>query len=154
RQGQALVMTPQLMQAIKLLQLSNLDLAAFVNNEVESNPLLERGEEGDLGLRGAQPEIDPNRRANDRTGGASPDRPGARAAPVNNRIDDEAAVNVDTASSWRNNSGSLAQDWSSAGANPRPDLEYNMEAFVSAEMTLSEHLAAQLAITVADPAQR
>src|SRR3954465_4828983 len=46
RQGHALVMTPQLMQAIKLLQLSNLDLAAYVENELEHNPLLERTDEG------------------------------------------------------------------------------------------------------------
>src|SRR5262245_23410635 len=45
RQSQALVMTPQLMQAIKLLQLSNLDLAAYVESELEKNPLLERGNE-------------------------------------------------------------------------------------------------------------
>ena len=42
RQTQGLVMTPQLMQAIKLLQLSSLDLAAYVDNELERNPLLER----------------------------------------------------------------------------------------------------------------
>src|ERR1700751_2546297 len=47
RQSQALVMTPQLMQAIKLLQLSNLDLTAYVENELERNPLLERSGEGD-----------------------------------------------------------------------------------------------------------
>ena len=35
RQSQSLVMTPQLMQAIKLLQLSNLDLSAFVEEELE-----------------------------------------------------------------------------------------------------------------------
>ena len=40
-------MTPQLMQAIKLLQLSNLDLAAYVEGELERNPLLERASEGD-----------------------------------------------------------------------------------------------------------
>src|SRR5438105_11422323 len=45
RQTQSLVMTPQLMQAIKLLQLSNLDLAAFVEEELERNPLLERATE-------------------------------------------------------------------------------------------------------------
>ena len=44
RQSQALVMTPQLMQAIKLLQLSNLDLAAYVEGELERNPLLERSQ--------------------------------------------------------------------------------------------------------------
>jgi RNA polymerase sigma-54 factor len=47
RQSQALVMTPQLMQAIKLLQLSNLDLAAYVEGELERNPLLERDGEGE-----------------------------------------------------------------------------------------------------------
>lgn len=44
RQGQALVMTPQLQQAIKLLQLSNLELTAYVEQELERNPLLERDE--------------------------------------------------------------------------------------------------------------
>ena len=44
RHSQSLVMTPQLMQAIKLLQLSNLDLVAYVDAELERNPLLERDE--------------------------------------------------------------------------------------------------------------
>src|SRR3954463_2044677 len=46
RQSQALVMTPQLMQAIKLLQLSNLDLTAYVEGELDKNPLLERTRAG------------------------------------------------------------------------------------------------------------
>src|SRR6202163_755380 len=46
RQSQSLVMTPPLMQAIKLLQLSNLDLSAFVEEELERNPLLERASDG------------------------------------------------------------------------------------------------------------
>ena len=45
RQSQQLVMTPQLQQAIKLLQLSNLELNEFVDAELERNPLLERDEE-------------------------------------------------------------------------------------------------------------
>jgi len=45
RQGQSLVMTPQLLQAIKLLQLSSQELVAFVQEELERNPLLERAEE-------------------------------------------------------------------------------------------------------------
>ena len=44
RQGQQLVMTPQLQQAIRLLQFSNLELAEFVDSELERNPLLEREE--------------------------------------------------------------------------------------------------------------
>jgi RNA polymerase sigma-54 factor len=46
RQGQQLVMTPQLQQAIRLLQLSNVELCSFVEAEVERNPLLEREEVG------------------------------------------------------------------------------------------------------------
>ncbi len=45
RQGQSLVMTPQLLQAIKLLQFSNMELASFVQDELERNPLLERADE-------------------------------------------------------------------------------------------------------------
>src|ERR1041385_4108581 len=42
RLGQSLVMTPQLQQAIKLLQLSNVELAEYCEAELEKNPLLER----------------------------------------------------------------------------------------------------------------
>lgn len=52
RQGQGLVITPQLQQAIKLLQLSNLELEAFVEGELERNPLLQR-DEGEPGSESA-----------------------------------------------------------------------------------------------------
>jgi RNA polymerase sigma-54 factor len=50
RQSQSLVMTPQLQQAIKLLALSNLEVEAFIAEEIEKNPLLEaaRDEGGDV----------------------------------------------------------------------------------------------------------
>ena len=41
RQGQSMVLTPQLLQAIKLLQLPSLELTAFINDEIERNPLLD-----------------------------------------------------------------------------------------------------------------
>lgn len=44
RQTQGLVMTPQLQQAIKLLQMSNLELSEHLMEELEKNPLLERAE--------------------------------------------------------------------------------------------------------------
>src|SRR5690348_1979011 len=49
RQSQSLVMTPQLTQAIRLLQLSNLELEAVIAEELSKNPLLESagGEESD-----------------------------------------------------------------------------------------------------------
>jgi len=54
RQTQGLVMTPQLMQAIKLLQLSSLDLVAYVEGELERNPLLERANDDDPPVPGAE----------------------------------------------------------------------------------------------------
>src|SRR5271165_128827 len=45
RQGQTMVLTPQLLQAIKLLQMPNIELSAFIENELACNPLLERAEE-------------------------------------------------------------------------------------------------------------
>ena len=44
RQSQSLVMTPQLQQAIKLLEFSNAELTEFVERELEKNPLLETDE--------------------------------------------------------------------------------------------------------------
>src|SRR5260370_21612786 len=44
---QTLAMTPQLQQAIKLLQFSHLELAAFIQQELEKNPLLSEGSADD-----------------------------------------------------------------------------------------------------------
>lgn len=49
RQSQALVLTPQLAQAIKLLQLSNLELEAYIAEELSKNPLLEGASAEDSG---------------------------------------------------------------------------------------------------------
>ena len=45
RQTQGLVMTPQLQQAIRLLQLTNLELGQYVEQELERNPILERADQ-------------------------------------------------------------------------------------------------------------
>ena len=73
RQTQSLVMTPQLMQAIKLLQLSNLDLVAFVEEELERNPLLERAtDDGDPAERSERTEAgDSGDDGSDDAGGTS-----------------------------------------------------------------------------------
>src|SRR3978361_2258323 len=84
RQSQSLVMTPQLMQAIKLLQLSNLDLATFVEDELERNPLLERANDGtESPVRG---EPSPERAEfsdRDDTGSSFDDGPSDRSDSVN-----------------------------------------------------------------------
>ena len=47
RQTQALVVTPQLLQAIRMLQMGQVDLERFVQSELDANPLLVRAEDAD-----------------------------------------------------------------------------------------------------------
>lgn len=85
RQSQALVMTPQLMQAIKLLQLSSLDLAQYVEGELERNPLLERGSEDDGAAAPEQdaPEVRDDPSPSDWTGDElETSRSGPRGTPI------------------------------------------------------------------------
>jgi RNA polymerase sigma-54 factor len=153
RQSHALVMTPQLMQAIKLLQLSNLDLAAYVEAELERNPLLERTSEED-GERSPEREDAADRHDSEWT--EAHDRAdGARDEPARAGLDDVPPEDADAAAS-RSNAEALPSysEWSGVGSAQRADGDYNLEAFVSAEATLADHLAEQLALTVADPARR
>ncbi len=56
--GQQLTMTPQLQQAIRLLQLSTLDLQQEIQQALEENPMLEVEEDsGDIGVNGAETEL-------------------------------------------------------------------------------------------------
>ena len=157
RQSHALVMTPQLMQAIKLLQLSNLDLAAYVEGELERNPLLERLGEDDVQgeRRGADREASAGAAAtdwaaggHDRGDGAAPEQPGAE-------LDDVPPADADAATSRSNGEAPAGySEWASTGAGGRDNNDYNLEAFVSVETTLADHLAEQLALAVVDPARR
>jgi RNA polymerase sigma-54 factor len=160
RHSQSLVMTPQLMQAIKLLQLSSLDLAAYVEGELERNPLLERASEeaAEQGPGDAEPpsaaeaESGP---ADQWPGEVSP--AGARALEdgldtgLENVFPDDAAESPVVPAM---NSGTIGySEWAAVGAGGR-DSDYDLEAFVSAETTLAGHLSAQLALAIADPVRR
>jgi RNA polymerase sigma-54 factor len=156
RQSQGLVMTPQLMQAIKLLQLSNLDLAAYVEAELERNPLLERGS--------ADGEPAPA----DATGDATADGAGADgmtpAAEFAGSPSEDGALEDPLQDAAFDDSGPARprpadmqagySEWGAAAANPRDDGEYNLEAFVSAEPTLADWLREQTRLTITDPVQR
>ena len=48
KHSQSIVMTPQLRQAIKLLQFSNLELSNYIDEEIEKNPFLERKNNNDI----------------------------------------------------------------------------------------------------------
>ena len=51
KHSQSIVMTPQLRQAIKLLQFSNLELANYIEEEIEKNPFLEKNNSSDINLQ-------------------------------------------------------------------------------------------------------
>ncbi|MGH6771394.1 MAG: RNA polymerase factor sigma-54 [Xanthobacteraceae bacterium] len=155
RQGHALVMTPQLMQAIKLLQLSNLDLAAYVDNELERNPLLERSAEADANRSSAEAGAAP-------TGDATEDWPDRRdhgdesdaevsESGVSERDSDDNEPATPRAAA---DAAPGLSEWGGSTSSRRDDGDYNLEAFVSAERTLVDHLSEQLTLAVADPAQR
>jgi len=160
RQSQTLVMTPQLMQAIKLLQLSNLDLAAYVEGELERNPLLDRaaeeGEEApspDATARETPPDAET----------PAPDWLGQDLQTSRSAIEDQLGTRLDNvfpddpgAASARAGADQLPaySEWAHVGAGGREDSDYNLEAFVSAETTLADHLAEQLMLAIADPARR
>ncbi|HEY1544537.1 MAG TPA: RNA polymerase factor sigma-54 [Xanthobacteraceae bacterium] len=166
RQSQALVMTPQLMQAIKLLQLSNLDLAAYVENELERNPLLERSGDGADGSAAEHDAVaDGGPSAEAPSGDAqSGDWAGQELETSRAAIEDRLDTNLDnvfpddpgppTEPPPRATDPAGYSEWSGVGAGGRETGDYNLEAFVSAETTLASHLADQLALAITDPVRR
>jgi RNA polymerase sigma-54 factor len=157
RQSQALVMTPQLMQAIKLLQLSNLDLVAYVEAELERNPLLDRSVEDEPAAAAPNEAQTPESPAAD--GEAwSPSGGEARADAVDERADPAADDTLpDDAEAVRPRASELPagySEWAGIGSGGRDDGDYNLEAFVSAERTLADWLREQLVLAVADAPRR
>jgi len=175
RQSQSLVMTPQLMQAIKLLQLSNLDLSAFVEEELERNPLLERAAEtheppvaGEQGAeRADMSDSEHGGSGEDFTSGQSelsvgagegfegaaqedwlsPDL-GSRTEieqTLDTRLDNVFSEEPAEAAA-RNAQDAAPTAYTEWGGGASNDEEYNLEAFVAAETTLADHLAEQLAV--------
>src|SRR5918993_3549574 len=153
RQGQALVMTPQLLQAIKLLQLSHLDLAAYVDAELERNPLLERNEGADAADDAPFEEDRPGEREVP-SASAFGDSERDSGATLDNAFRDDLPPEPPTAGAGEGLS-LQPSSWSSAGPGGRFDGDASEfgERFV-ADLTLHEHLQAQLDLATADPTER
>jgi RNA polymerase sigma-54 factor len=149
RQGQGLVMTPQLQQAIKLLQMSNLELQTFVEQELERNPLLEREEtEGNTADKDV---LAPAAEAT--TLSLSEDAPPANAAEaVDTDYDNVYAEDsvIDRAQEAPRDTGLSVQMDSRTGGSDREDA-MSIEATLSRALNLHEHLEQQLHIACTDP---
>ncbi|WP_315758168.1 MULTISPECIES: RNA polymerase factor sigma-54 [unclassified Bradyrhizobium] len=178
RQSQSLVMTPQLMQAIKLLQLSNLDLSTFVEEELERNPLLERASDGpEAPVAGEQQmseraEFSEGSEANgddfgEGASGGGESFEGAqedwmsRDLGTRTEIEQTLDTGLDNVFSEEpaEAAARTAQDaapttYTEWGGGASGDEDYNLEAFVAAETTLSDHLAEQAAVAFTAPADR
>ena len=154
RQGQQLVMTPQLQQAIRLLQLSNIELIAFVETELERNPLLEQ-----VDVAPAPPEPEkPRHESEGEEEAESGWEPGegslANLAPAA-KDDTWPGENTD----GRNTGAQDVRDQTGwAALSPRTNNSYgdspNLEEYVAAGQSLVDHLTEQLQLVVTDPAER
>jgi RNA polymerase sigma-54 factor len=132
RQTQALVLTPQLQQAIKLLQLSNLELEAFIDEELSKNPLLEgRSDEPD-----EQPAGD--FAADEDSGDEAPDEPGADTL-ILGQADDDRPLDVDWTSEALE-TDSFADVATSGGG----EESFDFDRIEYSPASLAEHLASQL----------
>ncbi len=173
RQSQSLVMTPQLMQAIKLLQLGNLDLVAYVEAELERNPLLERDEGEERPVAEAQ-SADAARAdavadgvASGDTAGEVSDYTGESAAPALDTAFEQGSAEIgekldadysnvfqdDGAGEGLDPSRLVGETWSqtSTRGGSGGGEDYNLESYVAAEISLADHLAEQLALAITDP---
>ncbi|MBV9812723.1 MAG: RNA polymerase factor sigma-54 [Acetobacteraceae bacterium] len=147
RQSQTLVMTPQLRQAIQLLQFSNLEVANFVAEELERNPMLERDESGD-GLPAERPAPDQTVQASREAADTaevvrSETLPTADADP----FDAELAETYDP--------GTVADGGGrGGGSHAFSDGERSIDEVVGAPSSLRDRLSEQLRLGFSDPADR
>jgi RNA polymerase sigma-54 factor len=162
RQTQALVMTPQLMQAIKLLQLSSLDLATYVEGELERNPLLERANDDDEAPPAAAEADDAAGEGEEAGAAASDDWIGQDMETSRSSMEEGLGTELENVFPDDGSEKSAApetpvpaySEWSGTGSRSGDDGDYNLEAFVSTEITLAAHLAEQMALAISDPAAR
>ncbi|NPU68520.1 RNA polymerase factor sigma-54 [Bradyrhizobium sp. 83012] len=178
RQSQSLVMTPQLMQAIKLLQLSNLDLSTFVEEELERNPLLERASDGPEAPVAGEQQMSERAEFSDGgdasgedfTEGGGSSGESYESAPedwmsrdLGTRTEIEQTLDSGLENVFSEEpaeaAARTAQDaapttYTEWGGGASGDEDYNLEAFVAAETTLSDHLAEQAAVAFVSPADR
>ncbi|MEM1052073.1 MAG: RNA polymerase factor sigma-54 [Pseudomonadota bacterium] len=146
RQSQQLVMTPQLQQAIKLLAASNLEIETFIGDALESNPLLESGAvSADNDAPPGEPDDIPREEF-------TSDQLMAQA-----QGESEAPLDIDVSAIDRDRDtgegpGVMSDaEWGSAGGSGGGEDLPGIEAMKAAELTLAEHLDAQIGGLACNP---
>ena len=180
RQGQQLVMTPQLQQAIKLLQFNNMELGEYVEGELEKNPLLEvldpdapqRGDsDGNTGSEdsseqaNATAEADGTRDTEIRDSvdlSSGEDIPATNDAPLDVADGDmfeadapEVGPQNDFSDQGSNElSMSGTQMSSSGGSSDFAGNDFGIDQNIAEETSLADHLRGQLNVDVEDAVDR
>ncbi|NJM29628.1 MAG: RNA polymerase factor sigma-54 [Rhizobiales bacterium] len=156
RQGQSLVMTPQLQQAIKLLQMSNIELQVFVDAELERNPLLERDERAETAEQNQREEAAASETdvvSALASTASQEEKLNALGTDPDNVYDHEARADAAN----RVAAGQADSGWSSmrsSGGVPLDADGMEFGASLTREATLSEHLTEQLNLAIGDPVDR
>jgi RNA polymerase sigma-54 factor len=177
KQSQGLTMTPQLQQAIKLLQMSNLELSEFIELEIEKNPLLERADGPVLEGPVVERDTEASGGENLSEGPHLPQHDVSEAAhgPGNQETDRELDTNFENvftgeSSAERMNDG--AQDMAhveggydafansafgaagKGGSHKFDDSDYSLENTMAEEINLRDHLTEQINLDFDDNKDR
>ena len=167
KQGQSLVMTPQLQQAIKLLQLSNVELSEYIERELEKNPLLER-DDSNADARGPAETASSDTPAAEGAEAASAAgdaggeavATGAELAPLDDgaaavsEIDDNWQGRDDTADAQVGASVAF-ENWGSGGSRGFDGGEdFDLENRLTSEESLRDRIVSQVNIELDDPSDR
>ena len=158
RQGQQLVMTPQLQQAIRLLQLSNIELMAYVDTELERNPLLEQDEAAESASR-AEAETAEFAKVEEPTAQPAQEESwldlGKPVADPESTYDTDYDNVYPDAAPAGGGGGDNASGWASLRQRSSgSDDEVNLEAFVANDVSLRQHLSEQLPLVLKEPPER
>jgi RNA polymerase sigma-54 factor len=161
RQSQSLVMTPQLMQSIRLLQFSHVELTRFIEQEVERNPLLELvssdNDQSDLVSEAAEP-AKPQAAEGDQGEDASwAGNADSQAERMTSEIDARYEnVFPDDHGTERVDQPEFIDNWKSMPGSDggRSGEGYDLDDFAARAPTLRDHVAEQIAFAFAEPAER
>lgn len=127
--GQQLTITPQLQQAIRLLQLSSMELQQEIQEALDSNPLLEESEEFEGGSNAEEPAPD-----------ASADE--ELQATDTSMADDQPIADAEYEQEWNE-----VPEYSSSTKNASDDGGLDIDTRNSAPQTLTDHLLWQMHMT-------
>jgi len=150
--GQQLVMTPQLRQAIKILQVSRAELEQLVDQELEENPVLEE----DLDGRAEQEPVEEPPRTEERlddnagTGEEEWPEPAAQRETTT-ELEPENGLN---AIDWNDYLTNYSNDWHASSSTPADyddEKRPSLESMLVRAQSLTEHLLWQLQMNAIDP---